>query len=412
MQAQYGLLGEKLGHSFSPRIHRELGGYDYELVELRAEELPAFLKARAFRGVNVTIPYKQAVIPYLDLLSPRARAIGSVNTILRREDGSLLGDNTDYEGFMTMMRHAGLNPAGKKCLVLGSGGASRTVQACLRDAGAGEIRVISRAGEDHYGNLDRHRDAKILVNATPVGMYPKNGASPVDLALFPALEGVLDLIYNPARTALLLQAEALGIPCANGLRMLVAQGKAACELFLGRPLPETEVARVTAILSRSMENIVLIGMPGCGKSTVGKLLAEQSGRRFLDTDAMIEEKTGVPCGTYLREHGEEAFRRLETEAAAEAGKQSRCVIATGGGIVTRPENRDLLRQNGRLVHLDRAAAKLATGPERPLSETRALLRKRARERAPLYRLWRDYRALGDSPEQTAQRILNWQEKWR
>ncbi len=409
MRERYGLLGEKLGHSFSPLIHREMGGYDYALIELKPEELSGFLAKRDFRGVNVTIPYKQAVIPYLDELTPRARSIGSVNTILRDPAGKLTGDNTDYAGFEALMMRAGIRPEGKKCVVLGSGGASRTVTACLRDGGAREIRVISRRGEDNYTNLHRHRDAEILINATPVGMYPQNMKAPADLNLFPNLEGVLDLIYNPARTALLLQAEERGIPRANGLTMLTAQGKAACELFLGRKLPDTETDRVTALLTRTMENLVLIGMPGSGKSTVGKILAERTGRRFLDTDQMIEERTGTSCGDYLRQYGEEAFRRLETDAVREAGKQSGCVIATGGGVVTREENRNPLRQNGRLIHLDRPPEELETGPDRPLSATRDLLERRYRERKPLYEQWRDFRAAGENAEQAAESILKWEE---
>ena len=409
MREQYGLLGEKLGHSFSPVIHREMGGYDYALIELKPEELPGFLEKRDFRGVNVTIPYKQAVIPYLDGMTPRARRIGSVNTIVRDPAGRLTGDNTDYAGFTALMDRAGIRPEGKKCLVLGSGGASRTVEACLRDGGAREIRIISRRGEDNYTNLDRHRDAEILINATPVGMYPRNMEAPVNLELFPDLEGVLDLIYNPARTALLLQAEERGIPRANGLTMLTAQGKAACELFLGRKLPDTETDRVAALLTRTMENLVLIGMPGSGKSTVGKILAERTGRRFQDTDQMIEEQAGLSCAEILRRQGEEAFRRLETEAVREAGKQSGCVIATGGGVVTREENRNLLRQNGRLIHLDRPPEELETGPDRPLSATRDLLEKRYAERKPLYERWRDFRAVGENAEKTAENILKWEE---
>ncbi len=410
--AEFGLIGEHLGHSFSPLIHRELGGYDYSLIELAPEELGDFLNNGAFRGINVTIPYKQAVIPYLRRLTPRAEAIGSVNTVLRQADGSLLGDNTDYAGFLAMMHGADITPVGKKCLVLGSGGASRTAAACLRAEGARETVIISRQGENNYTNLGRHSDAEIVVNTTPVGMYPGNGASPVNLDAFPALEGVLDLIYNPARTALLLQAEERGIPFAGGLLMLTAQGKAAAELFLGRPLPEAETERVYRLLRRRTENLVLIGMPGSGKTTVGRILAEKTGRKFLDTDEMLAERSGLSCGDYLRRYGEKAFRCLETQAVRDAGKETGCVIATGGGVVTRAENRNLLRQNGCLIHLDRPPEELGTGGDRPLSASRELLEQRYRERAPLYAAWRDLRAAGTSAADTAEQILKWEEENR
>ena len=248
MRERYGLLGEKLGHSYSPRIHQEMGGYAYDLIELKPEELPGFLAAGEFRGLNVTIPYKQTVIPFLDRLSDRARTVGAVNTIVREADGTLTGYNTDWDGFEGLIRRTGLEIRDRKCLVLGSGGASKMAVCCLREMGAREVRVISRTGEDNYGNLGRHADAEILVNATPVGMYPHAGVSPVQLDGFPRLEGVLDLIYNPARTELLRLAEARSIPCANGLYMLVEQARIACELFLGREIPAERSAEVTAAM--------------------------------------------------------------------------------------------------------------------------------------------------------------------
>ena len=402
---EFGLLGERLGHSYSPRIHQELGGYDYRLIELRPDQLPAFLKKKDFRGLNVTIPYKQAVIPFLDGLTERAERIGAVNTILRRADGTLLGDNTDYAGFMTLLDRAGLRPEGRKCLVLGSGGASHTAVACLRDRGAREIRVISRRGEDHYGNLDRHRDAELIVNTTPVGMYPGNGVSPVNLADFPALRGVADLIYNPLRTALLLQAEESGIPAAGGLGMLVAQARAAAEVFLGKQIPPAAEERILGTLEKEARNWVLIGMPGCGKTTVGRLLSARTGRKLVDTDELIErEAGGRRCGDLIRGLGEEAFRALEARACAEAGKASGTIIATGGGAVTRPENRQSLRQNGILIHLDRPPEALAMAGDRPLSRTREDLDRLYRDRAPLYAAWRDLRVESGSPEEAAEKI--------
>ena len=381
--ARYGLLGERLGHSFSPYIHRALGGYDYELIEVSREELGPFLRARDFSALNVTIPYKQAVMPYLDSISDTAERIGSVNTIVQDANGGLHGYNTDAYGFIQLTRHAGIDVRGRNCLVLGSGGASKTVCACLRKLDAAEITVISRSGPDNYQNLSRHADARIIVNATPVGMYPHNGQSPVNLAQFPQLEGVLDLIYNPARTELLLQAEARGIPFGNGLHMLVAQAKQAVELFLNVHLNEEAVSPVAARLARDTANIVLIGMPGSGKTTVGTLLAQTMGRRLIDTDTEIEKRAGMTCGDCLRRHGEGDFRALEALVIAEAGKETGVIIATGGGAVTRPENRNALRQNGMLFHLDRPLEKLARTGDRPLSATDGRRAELFARRAPL-----------------------------
>ena len=359
-----GLLGEKLGHSYSPQIHAQLASYPYDLYEVAPERLDAFLRMTELAGMNVTIPYKKAVIPYCKALSPAAARIGSVNTLVRRADG-WYGDNTDYDGFCYMARDFAI--AGKKALVLGNGGVSLTVQQALRDLGAREAVVISRRGPDNYQNLARHADAQIIANATPVGMYPNNGASPLDLAGFPRLEGVLDLIYNPARTALLLQAERRGIACNGGLGMLVAQAKRAAELFTGRAIADSEIERITRSLAGQMQNIVLIGMPGCGKTTLGKALADRLGRPFYDADAVLEQRTGRSIPEIFRCDGEAAFRALETQTLAELGKGSGAVIATGGGCVTRPENAPLLRQNGRVVWVKRPLDRLPVSG-RPISQ--------------------------------------------
>ncbi len=409
---EFGLIGKKLGHSFSPIIHEELGGYNYTLTELQEEEVGPFLRSGTFRGLNVTIPYKRTVMPYLDRISDRARRIGSVNTIVREADGSLSGYNTDYAGFQALLRKGNLHPEGTKCLVLGSGGAGRTAVSVLEDMGAREVRVISRSGEDHYGNLEKHADAGILVNATPVGMYPGNGESPVDPGRLPMLEGIADLIYNPARTALLLAGEKRGIPGINGLYMLVAQARMAAELFLRRPVPEEACEKIWRRLKAQTENWVLIGMAGSGKSTVGRLLAERTGRELLDTDEMAEQACGMSCGEYIRRQGEDAFRILETDRIREAGKRTGVIIATGGGAVIRPENRDLLRQNGTLFHLDREAEALAVSESRPLSDTREKALQLARERAPLYAAWRDARIAESTPEKAAERILALAEQWK
>ena len=383
-----GLLGERLGHSYSPAIHAMLGDYEYRLYECPRDKLGDFLEARDFDGLNVTIPYKKAVLPYCAELSPMAAAIGSVNTLLRRPDGSLYGDNTDAFGFESLLRHAGLDPAGRKCLVLGSGGASATVQAVLRQLGAGSVTVISRGGEDNYGNLSRHRDAELLVNTTPVGMYPGNGLAPVDLTAFPGCRGVVDLIYNPARTALLLQAGRLGIPCAGGLWMLAAQAGRAAELFTGSAVPEDVIPRVTAALRRETENVILIGMPGSGKTTVAMALAEKLRRPVLDSDAAVEETAGIPIPAIFEREGEAGFRRRETAALAELGKRGGIILATGGGSVTRPENYDLLHQNGTILWLQRDIAKLPTDG-RPISQSRDLS-ELLRERTPAYTRFADH----------------------
>ena len=383
-----GLLGERLGHSYSPAIHAMLGDYEYRLYECPRDKLGDFLEARDFDGLNVTIPYKKAVLPYCAELSPMAAAIGSVNTLLRRPDGSLYGDNTDAFGFESLLRHAGLDPAGRKCLVLGSGGASATVQAVLRQLGAGSVTVISRGGEDNYGNLSRHRDAELLVNTTPVGMYPGNGLAPVDLTAFPGCRGVVDLIYNPARTALLLQAERLGIPCAGGLWMLAAQAKRASELFTGSAIPDDVIPCITAALRRETENVILIGMPGSGKTTVAMALAEKLRRPVLDSDAAVEETAGIPIPAIFEREEEAGFRRRETAALAELGKRGGIILATGGGSVTRPENYDLLHQNGTILWLQRDIAKLPTDG-RPISQSRDLS-ELLRERTPAYTRFADH----------------------
>ncbi len=378
----YGLIGEKLGHSFSPAIHKKLAGYDYSLIELRPEELGPFLEKGSFSGLNVTIPYKKAVIPYCQALTPQAQRIGSVNTIVRRKDGTLLGHNTDYDGFAYLLRSAGAQVEGRKALILGTGGVSLTVKTVLEDMGAGEIVFISRSGPDNYQNLDRHADARIIVNATPVGMYPKTGISPVNLDRFPAMEGVFDLIYNPAKTQLLLDAERRGLCRSNGLGMLVAQAKAAAERFLDISLPDDRVAEITREMERDTRNLLLIGMPGCGKTTVGHALARRLGRELVDTDELVVQAAGCSIPRLFAEKGEETFRRMEHQAVVQAGSRSGLVIATGGGVVTRRENWDPMRQNSVVVFLRRPLDKLPTDG-RPVSQANPL-EELYRQRLPLY----------------------------
>ena len=382
---RFGLLGRKLGHSYSPQIHNLLGGYSYELFEREPEDVADFLKNGDFDGINVTIPYKKTVIPCLDEIDPLALRLGAVNTIVRRS-GRLIGYNSDYYGFLSTVQRTGIDVTGKKALILGSGGASVTTQAVLTDLGA-EVVVISRSGENNYTNLHLHSDAQLLVNTTPLGMYPDTGKAPVDVSRFPALEVVLDVVYNPARTQLLLDCEKLGIPAFNGLWMLVAQARHSSQWFLDTQLPDSLVADIHRKLKAQMENIALIGMAGCGKSTIGRLLAKETGKTFRDADAQIEKLAGKTIPEIFAQDGEEEFRRLETTVLSELGKQSGLVIATGGGCVTRPENYPLLHQNGRILWIKRNADKLPTAG-RPLSQKTAptVLYE---QRKPLYAAFAD-----------------------
>lgn len=399
---QCGLLGRKLGHSYSPQIHAMLGEYDYRLYEKEPEQLRSFLENGDFTGLNVTIPYKKDVVPYLDALSDRARQLGAVNTIVRR-DGRLIGHNTDYFGFETMLTHSGISVKGKKALVCGSGGASNTAVAVLREQGA-EVVVLSRSGPDNYENLSRHTDAALIVNATPVGMYPNvEGAAIADLSPFPKLEGVLDLIYNPARTQILLEAEARGLKTENGLKMLVAQAKESAEWFTGNPIDDSIIETIYGRLRAQMENILLIGMPGCGKTTIGQLLAERIGKEFLDADTLLEQRAGRPITRIIPEEGEEAFRKLEAEVLQDLGKQSGLVIATGGGGVTVPGNYASLHRNGTIVWLRRDLDSLPTDG-RPLSQAGHLAEMYAR-RKPLYEAFADFSVENSgTPEETVKQI--------
>ena len=399
-----GLLGEHLAHSYSPQLHALLGSYGYELFEIPPEGLDAFLKSDSFDALNVTIPYKRAVLPYCAALSETAREIGSVNTVLRRPDGALYGDNTDYDGFSWLLERNGGIRSGEHAVVLGDGGASKTVQTVLRRLGA-KVTVLSRRGENGFDKLSEQGDAVLLVNATPVGMYPRNGERLVDLSLLPDCRLVLDLIYNPARTRLLLDAEERGIRCENGLAMLVGQAKRAAELFMGAELPDSRCEEILCKLNDQMRNLILIGMPGCGKSAVGRLLAARLGRPFYDADAEIEEELGCDIPTVFAQRGEAAFRAAETKVLERLGKESGCVIATGGGCVTREENYPLLHQNGTIVWLRRPLDRLPKDG-RPVSQSTDLTAL-YEARAPLYERFCDFAAdNGGAPEETVEAILN------
>ena len=402
---QCGLLGEKLGHSYSPQIHGLLADYEYILCEKAPDEVEQFVRSGDWHGLNVTIPYKKAVIPFCDELSETAAMIGSVNTLLRRSDGSIYGDNTDAFGFEMLLKSVlpEADLIGKKALVLGTGGASATVCAVLGRRGA-EVIPISRTGENNYQNLNRHKDAFLIVNTTPLGMFPKNGEKAVDLAVFPGIVAVLDVIYNPARTALLLQAEQLGIPNAGGLLMLVAQAKRSAEQFLGRALPDSDITRITNLLSFKMQNLILIGMPGSGKSTVSALLAQHLGRPLCEADAEIEKAAGMTIPEIFTQEGEIGFRKRETSVLAQLGKQSGLIISTGGGCVTRAENYPLLHQNGVIIRLVRDTERLAR-EGRPLS-LHADLKQMQAIRNPLYEQFADLTVDNNGcPQNTADAIL-------
>ena len=402
-----GLLGRKLGHSYSPQIHAMLGSYSYALFEKEPDQLKDFLRHGDFAGINVTVPYKKDVIPFLDELSPVARRLGAVNTIIRR-NGKLAGHNTDYFGFLTMVRCSGLELSNKKVLVLGSGGASNTAVAVLTELGAHAV-VISRSGENNYHNLHLHKDAYAIVNTTPVGMYPNAGIAPIDLDLFPALAGVLDVVYNPARTRLLLDAENRGLIAVNGLLMLVAQAKEAAQWFTGLQIPDDVIGEIYASLQRQMQNIILIGMPGSGKTTIGTRLAEQLGKQFVDADAELVKRAGRTISDIFATDGEAAFRTLETQVLADLGQKSALVIATGGGCVTQAQNSPLLHQNGKIFCLTRDLHKLPTD-NRPLSQA-CKLEDMYRIRKPLYDAFADHViANNDDPITAAEQIRRiWEE---
>ena len=382
---KFGLLGRKLGHSYSPMIFDLMGGYRYDLFEREPDCIADLLRKGDFDGLNVTIPYKKEVLPYLDELDPLALRLGAVNTIVKK-NGKLFGYNSDYYGFLSLVQRTRIEPPNKKVLVLGSGGASVPVRAVLEDLGA-HVVIVSRSGENNYENLDRHRDAALIVNTTPVGMYPHNGSAPLSLEGFTALEGVLDLIYNPARTQLLMECEKYGIPGFNGLWMLVAQAKQSAQWFLDRELPASLVSDIHQKLRDKMENIALVGMAGCGKSTLGRALAKETGKKFVDADAEVEDLAGKSIPEIFAQEGEEMFRRMETTVLAELGMESGLVIATGGGCVTREENYPLLHQNSRIIWLDRCPARLPT-EGRPLSQ-KTHPAKLYEMRKPLYKAFAD-----------------------
>lgn len=407
---EYGLIGARLGHSFSREIHGLLADYEYTLCELDVPGVARLFHERRFRAINVTIPYKETVIPLLDYVSPEAQRIGAVNTVVNR-GGRLYGFNTDHSGARALLCHAGIDPRGRRALVLGSGGTSKTLSAVLRDMGAEDIRRVSRtpsgAGQINYADAyERYSDAELIVNTTPVGMFPGLGASPIDLSRFPRLCGVADVIYNPLRTLPVLEARQRGIPAEGGLYMLAAQAVFASALFLDKEPDSADIDRVWLQVLRSKQNTVLIGMPSCGKSTVGRRLAALTGKRFIDTDEMITEAAGCDIPTLFRKHGEAGFRALECEAVAAAAKESGTVIATGGGAILDAGNLRALRQNGVICFIDRPLSLLGGTPDRPLAQNDRALAELYAKRYPIYTAAADISVPGDGTvDETAQKLM-------
>lgn len=384
---KYGLIGEHLKHSYSCEIHAQIADYEYELHEIPPSGLGGFLKKREFNAINVTIPYKQDVIPYLDEISDTAKRIGAVNTIVNR-NGRLYGDNTDFAGMLALAKHIGVDMKGRKVLILGTGGASKTGHALAEYMGAQSVFYVSRSGKDgsisYEQAVTEHSDAQIIINATPVGMFPKQDGRPIDISAFPKLEGVIDAIYNPLRTNLILDAQERGIPAEGGLYMLSAQAVHASAVFLDIPLDESLVDKAFKSVKNDKQSIVLIGMPSSGKTTVGRILAEKCGKQLADTDEYIVRKIGMPISDFFAKHGEAEFRKIEKETVAELSATGGRIIATGGGAVLDAENVRALKQNGVLVFLDRRPENLVATDDRPLASRRSALEKLYTERYDTY----------------------------
>lgn len=380
---KFGLLGRTLGHSFSPRIHSALGNTNYELFEREPSQLQEFFADPELQGINITIPYKVNALEACDVVDPRAERIGCVNTMVRK-DGKWHGYNTDYDGFVFTLQHAGIDVAGKECIILGDGASSATVHVALEDLGAKNIVHLSRKTAPFYGDAPNYYEtAQIIINCTPIGMYPHNPANLIDITQFSKLEGVVDLIYNPRRTILLLQAEMMEIPHCDGLPFLVAQGVEAANHFQGESFGTKEIEQILRDMRREKENIILIGMPGVGKTTVGKSLGEETGRTWFDVDQELEKEIG-DISTYITEQGEPAFREKEAEMIAKLGTQTGLVISTGGGCVTVPKNFAHLRQNGRIYQLTQPVENLSTTGRVLSSGGLDRLRELEEIRTPMY----------------------------
>jgi len=380
---KFGLLGRTLGHSFSPRIHNALGNTNYELFEREPSQLQEFFANPELQGINITFPYKVNALEACDVVDPRAERIGCVNTMVRK-DGKWHGYNTDYDGFVFTLKHAGIDVSGKECIILGDGASSATVHVALEDLGAKSITHLSRKTAPLYTDAPNYYEtAQIIINCTPIGMYPHNPASLIDIMQFSKLEGVVDLIYNPRRTVLLLQAEMMGIPHCDGLPFLVAQGVEAANHFQGESFGTKEIEQILRDMRREKENIILIGMPGVGKTTVGKAIGKEIGRTCIDVDQELAKEIG-DISKYITEQGEAAFREKEAEMIAKLGTQTGIVISTGGGCVTVPKNFAHLRQNGRIYQLTQPVEKLSTSGRVLSSGGIERLRELEETRTPMY----------------------------
>ena len=401
-QMKCGLIGERLGHSFSKMIHAQLADYSYDLCELPPQKVGDFVRNSELDAFNVTIPYKKDVMPYIDVISPEAISIGSVNTVVRK-NGKIYGYNTDYFGFSHMIDLSEIDVKGKKALIFGARGTAVTANAVLLDRGV-DLTVMLGSKDNTPQNREKYKDFDIIVNATPVGMYPKNGTSPLDLSEFPDCVCVYDVIYNPSMTALLLDAERRGIKYVNGLPMLVAQAAKAFEYFTGEKYEDGCIEKITDMISKDTLNIILVGMPGSGKTTVGTLISQKLGREFIDTDIEFEKLNGFSPAECINNMGEERFRELESEVISEVGKRSGLVIATGGGVVTQERNYSPLHQNGRIFFIERKLENLARDG-RPLS-MKVSAEEMYRNRVDSYRRFADATIYSnENAIETAEKII-------
>ncbi len=405
---KYGCIGKKLTHSFSKEVHAFLADYHYELIELSEEDIKPFFEDKNFESINVTIPYKETVIPYLDYVSDIAKKIGAVNTVVNK-DGKLYGYNTDYYGMKALIEKIGINMKGAKVLVLGTGGTSKTARVVAKDMGACEVLVVSRSKKENFITYEeavtKHSDADVIINTTPSGMYPDCDSKPIDVCRFSSLRGVVDAVYNPLSTNLVSDARKIGVKAEGGLYMLVMQAVVAVEKFLDTQIPMETADTVFRSVLASKENIVLTGMPGSGKSTVGKLI-KIDGFEFIDTDAEIEKRCGCTIKELISAKGEKYFRDLETQVVRDVSSQGSRIISTGGGVILREENVFTLKRNGKIFFIDADIARLRATDDRPLSDTGDKLKKLYDERIGIYRSTADV-TVADmaTPEEEAEHIL-------
>lgn len=401
---KYGLIGEKLGHSYSVQIHKLFGNDEYVLKEIAENELADFFQKKDFLGINVTIPYKEKSLKYLDFVDEKAKEIGAVNTVVNR-DGTIYGYNTDYYGLKYLLEKNGISVLGKKVAVLGSGGASKTAVVLLKDLGAKSVIIVSRSGRYNYENQKEYCDVEVMINASPVGMYPNNGECLIDVEIFEKLQAFVDLIYNPFVTELAFRCTEKNIKSVNGLGMLVAQAHKASEIFFDKTIEENEIVAVQEKIKKLLLNVVLVGMPGSGKSSLARQLALKLNKEFVDLDEEIEKTYKISPSKYIIDYGEEKFRQTESEVLSNVCKKSGLIIATGGGAILKKENRKAIKSNGRCVYVKRSLEKLPTDG-RPLSKNGDVLKEMFSKREPLYLEVADYIIDNDaSIEETLNEII-------